>query len=281
MAFSRKMELGIGIFGVILDTDVSGLDLTFEVVRSVETAFNTANFTIYNANSETRNEVIKKGQTLRFKAGYEDENNAFGSVFTGTIINSLSYKSGMDWVTEVQSQDIGRVLSNLNTVKISISYAAKTPFSTVINDIAGLLSVPVTGIGNVEETLNAGYSYTGNMSGLLLNIKRALKPKGLIMYIDNSEITIFKSDNRESLFDVLYISPDSGLIGEVAIKDDSDNTAKKKQIAFNTLLNYNIQPGRLITIKSDKVNGNFFIDKVKYVGGMKTPEFMCEVEASE
>lgn len=281
MAFIRKIELAIGPFGVVTDTLVSDLDLEFDIERSIDTEYNTANFTIYNAKEETRNNVLKSGETLRFKAGYEDEGGAFGGIFTGNIVESVSFRRDINWITEIKAYDIGKISQRKNFILTTVSYKSKTPITTVVKDLAGSLSIPVTGIRNIIGNLNNGFSYTGNITGLINAVKKLLLPQDLGVFIDDSEIVIYNKTTREGLYGTLYITPYNGLIGGVTIKEDKEKQSNKKRITFTTLLNYNIRPNKVIVLQNTSVEGTFYVDKVRFHGGLRSDAFFAEVEASE
>ena len=81
MAWGRIVELSVGSEGEGLL--ISDLDIDFKVIKSLTFADNYAEFRIYNAKEETRTKILKKGNNLIFKAGYEDE--AVNTLFVGNI----------------------------------------------------------------------------------------------------------------------------------------------------------------------------------------------------
>lgn len=275
MAWIRKVKLSVGAGGQGLD--ISNLDISFQINRSITSSFNDGIITVYNAKESTRNDILKKGNSVILKAGYNDE--GIGTIFSGVIIESVTNFNDTEWVTEIKAIDIGNNKNGLEFEVFQFSYKKDTPFITVLNDVSNSLNLNISGLSNVTETLKDGFSYGGNIKGLLNQIKGILKLNNKDLYFDNNEMVIFNIGNRSSKFEVVRITEKSGLIGNIG-KTLDENT-KKTTINFTTLLNYKIQPNGLMNINTQKVKGNYYVDKVVFTGDNMGGDFFSEVEASE
>ena len=106
MAFERKTELFVGVFkdaameladagkkakqeGYLID----GLDYEFDITQSTDYYKDSATFTIYNPNDETAQEIMTRGCSVIFRAGYSDEDMAtiFLVLLTCMANNTLLY----------------------------------------------------------------------------------------------------------------------------------------------------------------------------------------------
>lgn len=278
MAFKRVVELDVGPGGIGLR--VSGLDMDFSIKRTIELSKNSAEFTIYNAKESTRNQILKIGNNVVFKAGHEDEKN-IATCFLGTISASLTVKNGPDWVTTVTALDIGNNKKPLKTQTISISYVENTPFVQVLNDFSTLISTPLFGVENVTNTLSNGIVFAGTVGGFEKVIRDMLSASDNALYFDNGEMVIYKKGVQNSKFGVVQISQRSGLIGSVEDISDDSKQDSKKRIGFTSLLNPKYRPGGLVNVQSETVKGVYSVEVVGHNGNNYGGDFFTTIEAIE
>ena len=283
MAFDRKIELIIGAGGV--GVDIASLDLSFKVVRSVAFAENEAEFLIYNASKNTRNEVLKKGNSLTFSAGYEDQ--AFGVIFIGQVLESKTYREYGNIITRILATNTSAETKPLSRTLVSLSYAPDTSSKTILDEIADLLGLALIGIDNSLDDLPIlpnGFVYAGIIRGALQYSTKVLKSKGIGLYIDNTSLVVYKLQGS-STFNVGFLNKDTGLLSaEVEERSHNDQQRPKdetarKYIHFNALLNPGMKPNGLVEIESEDVNGIFLIHKIDFIGDNFGGEFNSIGEA--
>jgi len=279
MAFNRIIEATIGtITG--LNLKISDLNMSFEIERSNNVESNSANFTIYNAKKETRQQIEYAENNIIFKAGHVDEGN-LGIIFTGIIIESSSRKENTEWITDIQATDFSSNTKNLLKETISLSYTKNIPLSVVINDIRGFLNIPLSGIENVTTTLGHNFVYVGDIRGVIKKLEDILSVVNLGLYFDNSEMVIYILGQQDSKFGVIKITPKNGLLGEVEEIKDNNKEDNKKRYSIPSLLNPKIKPNILIQLESSKVKGLFITEKVKFTGDNFGGDFVCNMEVVE
>ena len=279
MAFNRIIEATIGtITG--LNLKISDLNMSFEIERSNNVESNSANFTIYNAKKETRQQIEYAENNIIFKAGHVDEGN-LGIIFTGIIIESSSRKENTEWITDIQATDFSSNTKNLLKETISLSYTKNIPLSVVINDIRGFLNIPLSGIENVTTTLGHNFVYVGDIRGVIKKLEDILSVVNLGLYFDNSEMVIYVLGQQDSKFEVIKITPKNGLLGEVEEIKDNNKEDNKKRYSIPSLLNPKIKPNILIQLESSKVKGLFITEKVKFTGDNFGGDFVCNMEVVE
>jgi len=279
MAYHRKLQFDIGAGGIGLR--ISDLQMSFNVERHVDLSSNSAQFIIYNAKEQTRKEILKNGNNIIFKAGYEDENTFFGTVFIGTVISSRSYKAGSDWITEIEGGDIGNNQQKLTYQIVSLSYVSRTPLSLIILDVVSILNVPVFGIENVTTILNNGFVYSGTIGGAIKKIKQILNTNDVNLYFDNGEMVIYRLGDQNSRFGIVRLTQKNGLVGTPQDITDEDKQDDKKRISFSSLLNAKIKPNTIININSNTINGTFIVEKANFIGDNFGGDFLCNGEAIE
>lgn len=277
MAFNRQIELDIGVGGTGLR--VSQLNFSFNVDRSITAEYNTATFTIYNAKDSTRKNILTTGNNIVFRAGYEDE--GIGTIFSGTIIKSNSYLDAADYITEIEAQDIGNNRNALQYQGISISYKAFTPLSIIINELATLINVPVTGVENATTILSNGFTFSGAATNMIKKIAGILNQDGIELFFDSNEMIIYRRYSQDSRFGVVRVSKESGLLGTVNVTVDEAQQDNKKRISFNTLLNYRLRPAAVVSVRSETTNGAYIIERVAFSGDNLGGDFFAQVEAVE
>ena len=276
MAFGRKVNLSIGSQGRGLL--ISDLDIDFRVTRSTTFSENTAEFTIYNAKEQTRKEILRKGNNVLFSAGYRDE--VVGNIFIGNITESVSYRSGTEWITKIEAVSARSETQPLTAVNVSLSYASNTQMKQVVRDLSVYTGLPIFGLANINFTLINGWVFVGSVRSAFDYVREILEDNGLGIYFDNSQIVIYRLGIQDSRFGVTFLTYNNGLL---SVQEKTETGEDKKKISFKSLLISSIQPNGLVTIRTDKIAGTFFVEKVthsgkNYGGGS---DFTTEGEASE
>ena len=278
MAFIREIELIVGQGDVGLE--IAKLDIDFDISRSTTQANNTATFTVYNAKESTRTEILKKDSNIRFKAGYADEGN-IGIIFFGTVDKVNSKKQGVDWITTIQAKDISSNQEGLANRSFNFSYKKGSNLSQVINDLAGILSIPVAGVENANIKLNNGFVFVGTLNNLIRKINKTLQVDETQLYFDSNEMVIFKQGGKSSKFGVTRITPSSGLIGTVEKVNNENEDDTRARVNMTVLMNPKLRPNGLINVSSSGLNGSYILEKVRFYGNNYGGDFLVDLEAVE
>ncbi len=278
MAFKRVIELSVGESGTGLL--ISDLDIEFNIERSITFSENTAEFTIYNAKESTRKEVLKEGNNIIFKSGYEDE--GISTLFIGNITEAKSIQEGADWISTISASSIRSSRSPLENTYVTISYAPDALLNRPLRDIATALGLVLIGEDNALINLDNGFTFVGSARAALNYCKEILRVNGVELYIDNTEIVVYNVDNRDSRFSPIYLDYESGLLRVNDITEYKTQTAKiPRRISFESLIIPKMQPNGLININTDKINGLFLIEKLTFEGDNFGGENRCMGEAVE
>ncbi len=277
MAFIRKVEMSVGVAGVGLL--ISDLNIDFDITRTNTKQYNAAKFKIYNAKLDTQQRILTQGSNVIFKAGYVDESN-IGIIYSGTVIDGSTRRAGVNRVTELICADINANRQALLYATVNFSYKAKTPLSVVLSAIAGQIGIPVSGLENVNIVLNNGFVYSGNWTNLIRRLDKILSANNLYLYFDNNEMVIFTRGAKDDKFGSAYITPQTGLIGEVQEIENKNEQDTKKRIKFDYYINPKLRPNSVAILKSTKLSGVFIIDKIRFVGNNYGGNFRSTIEAS-
>ena len=205
MAFNRQMELIIG-YGNI-GVQVSDLEMTFDIQRSITFSENTATFTITNANEQTRNMIAQEKNNVTFKAGYVDE--GIGTLFIGQVTEASSEKNDANWITTIKASAIQSTNKPLEYTTLALSYKPGSLLSTILLEIGTTMGVFVAGAENANITLPNGLVYAGTVKGALEYCLAILKDNNKGVYIDNNEMVIYNVGVKDSRYSVVYLDFDS------------------------------------------------------------------------
>jgi hypothetical protein len=280
MAFKRKVEFTAGSSGTGLL--ISGLDIDFDINRSVTTSDNTAEFIVYNAKRETRKEILKKNNNVIFKAGYEDEGT--GTIFIGNIYESFSVKQDSDWVTTVRAAAIRDESSPIESILLSLSYTGGTSFSILVQQVATALNLSIFGLRNISQRkIVNDFVFSGDARACLKLISRALSSFNVGVYIDNASIVLYNIGTASEEFSALYLTYDSGLlnVSDITEYEEEEGTPEKKRIQFASIMLPKAQPNSLLTIKGTDNDGVYIAEKLRFYGNNYGGDFNIDGEASE
>ena len=243
--FDRIIELKIG------ETNVTELDVAFEIQKDLSPEPNSCHIDIYNLCAKNR-EVIsrQKRVPVLLRAGYKDH---VGLIFKGDLISCTYIKEGPTWKTTLASGDGVAAMQN---ARINKSFVKDTPVKKVIEELAKQLGLPANSALKQLETLMdklpRGFSVSGSAFDNLSNI---LKRHGYNAHIQDSTLQILKNEEVTTQ-KVIHLSSNSGLIATPQI-------GSNKMIDIQTVLMPEIQPGVTINIKSSNFSGHVKVKKTR------------------
>ena len=115
--FRREYKLIFGQSGEV-GSEINDLQLTFDIVRTIDAEKNKCKFEVFNMAPTTRAllETNKDDETnnpvILFQAQYAQDitgltaNRGFQTVFTGEVVNAITSKKNGDMVTLIECQDM-------------------------------------------------------------------------------------------------------------------------------------------------------------------------------
>ena len=225
------------------------LDCEFDIPFDDDTEADEAEIIIYNL-SDTTVQNIKTGEKITVTAGYGSDT---GIIFSGYISKPKTYYSGVDRVTEIHAID-----SNERKEKEikSISYAKKTAASRILQDLVGMVGLPVA-----VFTLKRDYVYKDKATvngGLMENIRKYAKVCGVSAYICKGQIYVRPIIDGDGLD--FTLSADTGLLElsefeEESTTEDFVDTVHGYEITM--LLQHRITTASLIKVSSKNVTGSY------------------------
>ena len=265
MLFKRSYELKIG------DTDISGLDMAFQIEKTILFEPNTCEIKIWNLNEENRSilRAHRHHVPVMLKAGYE---GSLGLLFKGNLSEVFSMREGPDWVTTIRSGDGLKVLQ---TARVSKSFAAGTLVVDVLKEVARTLGLAtgdaITFLekhGGIKR-FPSGAAVSGSSA---LQLQKLLRSVGMSASIQDGTLQVLPHGKALEQSAVL-LSPERGLVG-------SPDMSNRLVMRARSLLNPELFPGRKVKIESSEIKGRVFrIERVNFSGETFGPNWYADIEA--
>ena len=254
-----------------------GLDVVFQVERSLQRSANTAKFDIYNLNPEHRAglQQLDKTNEVSVEAGYA---GSIGEIFRGKLSEARSMKNGPDWITSIESGD-GEIA--LRSARINQSFPPGTTVETVMSTLIKKLGV---GKGNALKQIARDFIADGQklgrefiegtvVSGSVSDqMTSLLDSMGLEWSVQNGNLQVLEKGAALDRTAVV-LNKSTGLVGSPEVGSDG-------VLKCTSLLQAEIYPGRKIKVESRSVPGSLFVvGKAKYTGDTSGQPWYVEVEA--
>lgn len=268
--FGRKWSVQID------RTSFEGFDMSFSIVKTRKPEPNTCELRLYNLSADQRGELegtplVKiaaksgpakhqhKGIPVRISAGYEDADCV---IWQGDLRTVESKHDGVDWVTELGSGDGEEAYQRS---RVNLSFGRGTPVATILTQLAKSIGL---GLGNLPlylprlalsptaaQIASQGLVLSGSASSILTNITHSV---GLEWSIQDGVLQ-FTERGLPTLGMVVLVSPLTGMVGEPSIDNEGVVTVKMLMIP-------NVVPAGVIVVASERISGNYSIEKATYEG---------------
>lgn len=233
--------------GVTIRND--NLDCEFDIPFDDDTEANEAEIIVYNL-SDTTIRNIKTGEAVTVTAGYGSDT---GIIFSGIISKAKTFYSGVDRVTQIYAVDNIQLAER--ELK-SISYAGGTPASWILQDLVGMVGLPIAVFSTRRDHVFKDKATVDG--GLMENIRKYAEICGVSAYICKSQIYVrHVTDGDLTEF---QLSPDTGLLElsefeeEQTVEDFVDTVTGYE---MSMLLQHRVTTASLIKLQSRNVSGTF------------------------
>jgi len=268
LLFDRHIGFSFGIKGEE-GKKVTGLRTVFDIKKDSSSEANEAKISIYNLASSSWGilENTKSKLSCILEIGYKEE--GLKIIFKGDITKASRIRQGADIITNIEAKD-GHV--ELTEAKLDKSYAAGVDEKKVIIDLLNTIKAA----GNVTlgslSNLQSIVSKNGlNISGISKDfLDKLIKKQGLEWSIQDNVIQVLESKGYTEE-EAIILNKNTGLIGN-AVK-------REKGIEFTALIQEGLKPGRLVSIESFDISGDFRIRKAKIKGDNYGNDWYAKCEA--
>lgn len=277
--YGRTVQVTVGVRGQP-GTLVEKLRTTFKIEKNLEKTPNNSIIEIYNLSAHTRALFEAKNMAVRVTAGYGDQAK---DIFIGDIATVVTKRTGADIITSIEAGD--GLLAYQNQ-EADLSFAPGAKVGSVLDQLIGsfgLIKGEVQGLDLSSTYLN-GVSFSGKVHNHLDTLVG--KTQGLGWSIQDGQIQILPKKAGTTVPAVL-LSPSTGLVGSpfkrVVLNQDiakkTDGRDAENGVQVKSLLNPDLNPGRLIVVQAQFVSGTFKILKVVHEGDTHGKTYYSDVEA--
>ncbi len=266
--FLRKWRAQIGEFS----TDQ--LRIQFKVSKSLEKEPNTCELRITNLAAESRGKLKGAGLPGLVEAGYA---GGLGVIFSGDSRTVDHANEKGDWLTLAQCGDGEQAYVY---TRINESFAAGARVADVARVAASRMSLNK---GNLEDALaqplkvsvfTHGYTAFGKASDIF---DKVMRTAGYTWSVQQGAIQVLKAG--EAIQTSAYsLSAATGLVGS-PVHAPPDKKKKGSFIKVKSLLNPQLAPGRVVTLDSRFVKGEFVIQKLDHEGDSHGRDWFTTFEA--
>lgn len=247
---------------------ITELRITADIQYTKEGATNKQGcvITIYNLNRDNQ-KFISSEDTILLRAGYRsiDGNNP-PLIFSGQVKSVETVKQGQDTITKIicTAVDVGR--KNIRFSKTPVRNETNLDVANYFSAVAASNGIP-KGRVYVPDivTYPSGYAANGllwdamekfcqnyNLACYVVLGRLYIEPKAVIAPVSARVIV-----SAENIKDT--IRPEDDSTGKSSVDE-----SKRSGIAFNTFLNGNISPARLVNIDFGEYRGDYLVTSVAH-----------------
>jgi hypothetical protein len=272
--FDRRWRLVIGVGSEGLD--VSDLDITFDVKKTLKPIPNVATIHVMNLTASHR-KALETATTLgvELHAGYKD---GMSLLYLGEMAAAVTHREGPDFVTVISSGDKHGVFAG-RTLRVPVG--EQTNAAAAIRQLVKSLTDAGVGEGNITALNDpsvgskmlypAGGVLSGNTSALLSSL---CKSAGLEWSIQDGKLQILKL-KQALASEAFELGPDTGLVGKV-------EKSNKGYVKATTLLIPGLQCGSIVKFDTETaLVGGYRIEKIRYHGATRTQPWYASIEARQ
>lgn len=253
---------------------ITDLRIMFSARKSRGGTPNMLTVQIYNPNASTRQAALDTSATVELSAGYAGENIL---VSRAEIDFAIVDRVPPDIVLDIEAQE---GLRKLRETTISVSHASGSSVQTVLDEIVGRLGIDVRPIeADLSAALRGGFAHVGKASRALDDLMARVRGS---WSIQNGELLILPKTGQVQSGEVFVLSPQSGLVAspvpvEEQTSSDRQDTEPRIGYRVTSLLNASIEPGDVVEIQAQDVEGFFAVDEVTHRGDTRGQEWYSDM----
>lgn len=257
---------------------IADLRMSFTAERSTAKEPNTLQLGIYNLSPEHRAAFQVKGTKVLLEAGYETQGGP-AQLFSGEARQVYSVRQGPDWITRINCGDG-------ETAFRGAHFSGAFKPGTKAKDVAlQLARASGLGEGNLAEQLRAHggalveFTQGTSVHGPALpELARVLRSLGFEWSIQDGELQVLRpGEPRRN--EAVVLSASTGLVGSPE-HGSPEKDGKAPLLKVRCLLNPTIRPGTKVQVRSESINGNYRVEKLRHQGDTNGGDWYSDLEAA-
>ena len=272
--FNRSFELNLGGTRVASQT-IDGqpnqlLKCEFKIERDLGKSPNTAEVAVWNLAESTRAKVSQGDIETTLEAGYATNTSV---IFRGKLEAGKSVRDGVNWVTSFQSTDGGK---ELRQGRINVSFkkvTARGAFERIAQSLGLALGNSIEKIS--EGNIRGALTQFGN--GLVLSgssrkeLDRLATSLGYSWSVQNGQLQLLGPTDVIEPGDAIVLNKNTGMIG-------TPESGEKGIVEVRSLLIPQLEPGRVVILEAEALNGSYRVEKTVYQGDTRGKDWYADLE---
>jgi len=259
------------------DLGVDGLRLSFDVTRTLAIEPNKGAIQVWNLSESSRTKV----QTISplfvsLLAGYSSN---VSKIFEGDVSRVWTERDGPDLITKFEAGDAELAYQ---TARIADSFGSEQKFENVFTRVVRALvrDTRISGKAAIKKLESGDFKAAGKRfargfvtAGRTLDeLARLAQSGALEVSVQNGELQVL--DVGETIEGVtVEVSPDLGLLGVPTVMQNG-------LVAMKTLLIPDIQPGRLVRLRSSALTSLLRMERGRWSGDTRSGSWTIDGEYS-
>lgn len=276
--FDRAYKLIVGQPGAGNATEVTGLKITFNIIKTLKQDPNRNEAVIWGLSPETRARLERPNTRCELHAGY-NENGGPILMFRGNVTFCWHQFDRPDVMTNLELSDGDK---ELRDTLLSLSYGKGVSNRKVISDIASAMGCELYMPDDVATRVwEAGFSFYGGARSAL---NKAARASGLAWSIQNGVLQVIKTGGATQRR-AIVLADDSGMIGSperqrqtaAQVARVRDQTTQKNTNIVSasreydgwrvkTLLMPSVNAGDQVKLESESFNGTLIASEIAHRG---------------
>lgn len=256
-SFSRSASATINNLAAGEKITVTGLRITFDIIKSAKAAENRGNVTIYNLSPSSRDLIQsrtaegKSLTTVELRAGYKTSEEKI--LFRGTG-EAVSEHSPPNWMTKINAQDGVQELKEVNFEK---KYPAGTSVAEIVKDLVKAAGLAITVDVPWVAIIPKARTFSGDP---VTNIQDLQSTYGFVFNVQAGGAILAPEDAPPKPEFTVTLSRETGMIKSPRLKGDL--------LIVDALIDPDLRPNNYVQLETltPGLSGLYLIKKARYKG---------------
>ena len=251
-------------------TVIEGMRVYFKIVKTLKPDSNKATLTIVNLAKETRALFTVKPVHITLETGHNGE---YAKLYEGDLIRGPSKQMGTEWLTELQ---LGTGHDAMGHARVSKSFKIGADPKTVVKELLSTMGQTIPkDVDELKQVFSSGISLNGPSDK---ELTRILKVEGMSWSNQDGRVQILKGTDATSA-PAIVVSQNTGMIGSPEL-GAPEKAGEPAVLKVKKLLDPELSPGGLISVKSKFIQGTFRVFRVLHSGDTHSQTWYSDIEAT-
>ena len=211
------------------------LKISFEITKDLFGWPNIAKILLFNLSRARTLEISEQFSLVELKAGYVGN---LITIFKGEIKNIINRRESVDTITEIYAGDGEKPIRESNFIKTFAPGISVKQIVTEISDTFGIPKAKLDGLDSSRTNLN-GATYSGASKDILDKLS---DDYNFYWSVQDGQFVTQARDGADTANKTIVITRSTGMVGSPSVTEIGADV--------QTLMNPNIQPYRVVEIKS-------------------------------